>query len=148
MANYDRELKMGADIRKKEKVEKVTEFAERMKKKQEEAEAVLQKVQEEIKQQADKEKNKTEEWKKGNRIILSMKNLVFREKLARNLVNKYIGLYFINKVVFTNAVKLQLLTLIRIYSVVNISQIVQYKEQIRGQKVEEVKLVEVKRVEE
>ena len=32
MANYRRELRMGADIRKKGKVEKVTEFVERMKK--------------------------------------------------------------------------------------------------------------------
>ena len=32
MANYGKELRMGADIRKKEKVEKVTEFAKRIKK--------------------------------------------------------------------------------------------------------------------
>jgi len=32
MANYSRELRMGGDIRKKEKVEKATEFIERMKK--------------------------------------------------------------------------------------------------------------------
>jgi len=30
--NYGRELRMGADIRKRGKMEKVTEFAERMKK--------------------------------------------------------------------------------------------------------------------
>jgi len=32
MVNYVRELRMGVDIRKKGEVEKVTEFAERMKK--------------------------------------------------------------------------------------------------------------------
>ena len=32
IANYGRELRMGADIRKKEKVEKAMEFVERMKK--------------------------------------------------------------------------------------------------------------------
>jgi len=31
MANYSRELRIKADIRRKEKVEKITEFAERMK---------------------------------------------------------------------------------------------------------------------
>ena len=41
MANYGRELRMGADIRKKGKVEKATELAERMKKVQEEASLVL-----------------------------------------------------------------------------------------------------------
>ena len=37
MANYRRKLRMGADIRKKGKVEKVMEFVERMKKVQEDA---------------------------------------------------------------------------------------------------------------
>ena len=39
---------MGADIRRKGKVEKVTEFVERMKRVQEKVEAVLRKVQEEM----------------------------------------------------------------------------------------------------
>jgi len=41
MANYGRELRIGTDIKKKGKVEKATEFAERMKKVQEEASLVL-----------------------------------------------------------------------------------------------------------
>ena len=32
MENYGRELRMGINIRKKEKIEKVTEFAKRIKK--------------------------------------------------------------------------------------------------------------------
>jgi len=32
IANYGRKLRMGTDIRKKEKVEKIMEFAEKMKK--------------------------------------------------------------------------------------------------------------------
>ena len=44
MANYGRELRMGADIRKKGKVEKATEFVERLKKVQEEAGMALKKV--------------------------------------------------------------------------------------------------------
>jgi len=44
MAKYSRELRMEADIRKKEKVEKVMEFAKRMKKVQEEARVVLKKA--------------------------------------------------------------------------------------------------------
>jgi len=49
MVNYDRELRMGADIRRKGKVEKVMEFAERMIKVQKEAGVVLRKVQKDIK---------------------------------------------------------------------------------------------------
>ena len=44
ITNYERELRMGGDIRKRGKVEKVTEFVERMKKVHEEAEAALKKV--------------------------------------------------------------------------------------------------------
>ena len=49
MANYERELRMRGDIRKKGKVEKATEFVERMKKVYEEAGAALKKMQEDMK---------------------------------------------------------------------------------------------------
>ena len=49
MANYERELRMEGDIRKRGKVESTTEFVKRMKKVYEEAGAVLKKVQEDIK---------------------------------------------------------------------------------------------------
>ena len=35
MANYRREIRMGVDLRKKRKMEKITEFAKRMRKRQE-----------------------------------------------------------------------------------------------------------------
>ena len=50
--------------------------------------------------------------------------------------------------VSTSAVKLQLLTSMRIYQVVNIIQIVRYKEQVEGQKKEKGKPIEVARFEE
>jgi len=80
--------------------------------------------------------------------MLSIKYLVFKQKLAKKLVNWYIGPYIIDKLVSTNAVRLQLPMSMRIHSVVNISQVVWYKEQVEGQKVEEVKLVEVDKVRE
>ena len=49
IANYGRELRMEGDIRKKGKVEKVTEFVERMKKVHEETGAALKKAQKDIK---------------------------------------------------------------------------------------------------
>jgi len=49
MANYGRKLKIEMDIRRKGKVEKATEFVERMRKVQEEAGATLRKAQEEMK---------------------------------------------------------------------------------------------------
>ena len=53
-----------------------------------------------------------------------MKDLVFKERLARKLIDQYIGLYIIDKVVSTNVIKLKLLTSIRIYLVVNVSWVI------------------------
>ena len=58
------------------------------------------------------------------------------------------GLYEIEEVVSSNAVKLQLPSSMRIHLVVNMSRIVQYKEQVKGQKKKEGKPVEVEGVEE
>ena len=44
IANYRRELRMEVDLRKKEKIEKATEFVERMRKVQKEARVVLMKA--------------------------------------------------------------------------------------------------------
>ena len=53
--------------------------------------------------------------------MLSTKDLVFKKRLVKRLVNQYLGLYIINEVVSTNIVKLQLLTLMRIHIIVNVS---------------------------
>ena len=63
------------------------EFVERMKKVHEEVGAALKKAQENIKRQADKGKKKTKNWKKGDRIMLSTKDLVFKERPAKKLVD-------------------------------------------------------------
>jgi len=148
MANYGREMRMGGDIRKKGKVENATEFVERMKKVHEEAEAVLRKTQEEMKRYADRGRKETEKWKKGDKVLLSTKDLVFKERPSKKLMERYVGPYAIEEVVSSNAVKLRLPSLMRIHPVVNVSQIVRYKEQVKGQKKEEGKLVEVEGVEE
>ena len=54
MANYGRELRMGGNIRKRGKVEKVTKFVERMKKVHEEVGVALKKAQEDMKRQVDR----------------------------------------------------------------------------------------------
>ena len=87
MTNYSRKLRMGVDIRRKGKMEKATEFAEKIKRVQEKAKAVLKKVQEEMKQQANKERREVETWKIEDKVMLNMKDLVFRERLARKLVD-------------------------------------------------------------
>jgi len=99
MANYRREMRMGGDIRKSGKVEKVTEFVERIKRVYEKARAALKKTQEDMKRQADKGRKETEDWKKGDRVMLSTKDLVFKERLVKKLVDCYVGPYTIEEVV-------------------------------------------------
>jgi len=115
---------MGANVRKKGKVEKAMEFVEQMKEVQEEVRVALKKMQEDMKRQADKGRKESEKWKNGNRVMLSTKDLVFKERPVKKLVDQYMGPYIIEEVVSTNVVKLQLPTSIRIYLVVNISQII------------------------
>ena len=81
-------------------------------------------------------------------MLLSTKDLVFKKRPVRKLMERYIGLYTIEEVVSMNVVKLRLPSSMRIHLVVNVSWIVQYKEQVRGQKKEEGKPVEIEGVEE
>jgi len=60
IANYGRELRIGGDIRRRRKVEKVIEFMERMKQVQEEVGVALKKAQEDIKRQVDKGRERIE----------------------------------------------------------------------------------------
>ena len=61
ITNYSRELRMGGDIRRKEKVKKATEFVEKLKRVQEEVETALKKTQKEMKRYTDRNRKKTEE---------------------------------------------------------------------------------------
>ena len=65
-----------------------------------------------------------EVWKVEDKVMLSTKDLIFKERLVKKLVNYYVGPYIIDKIVSTNVIKLQLPTLMRIHLVVNISQVV------------------------
>ena len=93
-----------------------------------------------MKRYADRGRRETKAWKKGDRVLLSTKDLVFKERPSKKLMERYIGPYAIEEVVSSNAVKLRLPNLMRIHPVVNVSRIVRYKEQVEGQKKEEGRL--------
>ena len=124
------------------------EFVKRMKKIHEKVGVVLKKIQEEIKRYVDYSRREMEEWKKRDRVLLNTKDLVFKEKPVKKLTERDVEPYVIEKVVLSNVVKLWLPISMRIHPVVNISQIVQYKKQVRGQKKEEEKPIEVEGTEE
>jgi len=73
---------------------------------------------------------------------------VFKERPSKKLTERYVKPYAIEEVVSSNAVKLRLPSSMRIHLVINVSRIVRYKEQMKEQKKEEGKLVEVEGVEE
>jgi len=87
MANYSKEMRMEGDIRKRGKVKKAVEFVERMKRIHEETGAALKKSQGDMKRQADRGRKKTKDWKKGNKVLLNTKDLVFKERPAKKLVD-------------------------------------------------------------
>ena len=101
-----------------------------------------------MKRYTDRGRKETEKWKRGDWVLLSTKDLVFKERPSKKLIERYVGPYAIEEVVSLNAVKLRLPSSMRIHPVVNVSWIVHYKEQVKGQKKEEGKLVEVEGVEE
>ena len=69
-------------------------------------------------------------WQIGNREI-------------KKLIEKFVRSYKIKKIILENVVELELLVLIKIYPVVNMSKIALYQEQIEGQKKISSLLVEI-----
>ena len=47
----------------------------------------MKRAQEEMKQQADRERKEAEVWKVGDSVMLSIKDLVFKKRLAKKLVD-------------------------------------------------------------
>ena len=78
-------------------------------------------AQEEIKRQADRGRREAENWKVGDKVMLSTKDLMFKERPVKKLVDRFIGPYTIDEVISTNVIKLRLPTSIRIHPLVNIS---------------------------
>ena len=134
--NYGREPRMGFDIRKKGRNEKAEEFVREMKERHEEARAVLVKSQEEMKRQVDRSRKETEEYRIGDRVLISTKDFSaeLMKRATKKLTEKFIEPYVVRKIVSENAVELELPVSLRIHLVVNVRRIVKYREQIEGQK--------------
>jgi len=116
---------MGFEGRRKEKYEAVGKFVERIKKIQEEAKAVLEKAQEEIKKFANRRQREEEEYRVGNLVLLSTKDLKWQMKGRRSekLIECFVGPYKVKKIISSNVIELELPKSIRIHSVVNVSRI-------------------------
>ena len=123
--NYGREPRIGFDIRKKGKNEKAEEFVREMKEKYEEARVALVRSQEEMKRQADRNRTEAEEYRVGDKVLISTKDFLMElmKRATKNLMEKFIGPYVVKKIVSENVIELELLVSLRIHLVVNVRRI-------------------------
>ena len=125
-------------MRKKGKYEGAEKFVEKMKNVQEEAKAALQKAQEEMKQYADRERGEVEEYRVGDLVLLSTKDLKYQMigRCMEKFTERFVGPYKVKAIVSSNAIELELPSTVKIHPVVNVSRVRKYKSQVEGQRKE------------
>jgi len=135
-ANYGQDLRIGFEGRRKEKYEVIGKFVERIKKIQEKAKAVLEKVQEEMKKFTNRKLEEGEEYRVGDLVLLSTKDLKWQIKGRRSgkLIEHFVGPYKVKRIVSSNMIELELPKSIKIHPVVNVSRVWLYKPQVEEQK--------------
>jgi len=141
---------MGFKGRKKGKYQGVEKFIEKMKEIQKKAKAVLDKAQEEIKKYVDKKRAEVDDYKVGDLVMLSTKDLKYQmvERRTEKLTERFVGPYKIKKIISSNIVELELPSIIKIHLIVNVSRICRYIGQVKRQKKEQPAPVIIKGEEE
>ena len=136
--NQGQNPRMGFEIRKKGKYKRAEKFAEKIRSVQEDAKAVLQKVQEDMKRYADREREEVEEYRVGNLVLLSTKDLKYQMigRCIEKFTECFVGLYKVKAIISSNAIELELPSTVKIHPVVNVSRVWKYKLQVEGQKKE------------
>ena len=135
-ANYGQDPRIEFEGRRKGKYKVVGRFVERIKKIQKEAKAVLGKVQKKMKKFANRRQREEEEYKVGDLVLLSTKDLKWqmKERRLKKLTEYFVGLYKVKGIVSSNAIELELPKSIKIHPIVNVSRVQLYKLQVEGQK--------------
>jgi len=110
----------------------------------------LRKVQEEIKKYVDRKRGEVDNYKVGDLVMLSTKDLKYQmvSRRTEKLTERFMGPYRIKKIVSLNAVELELPSTVKIHSVVNVSRLHKYIGQVEGQKREQPAPVIIKGEEE
>jgi len=141
---------MGFELRKKGKFEEANKFVERMQEIQGEAKVTLSKVQEDMKKYADRHRGEAEEYRVGDLVLLSTKDLKYQMvgRRTEKLTKRFVGPYKVKSIVSMNTIELELPSTIRIHLVVNVSRVQRYTSQVEGQKKEMPQPVVIKEEEE
>jgi len=124
-ANYGQDPKIGFKERRKGKYKAAEEFVERMRKIQEKVKAALGKAQEEMKKFANRKRREEEEYRVGDLVLLSTKDLKWQMKGRRleKLTECFVGPYKVKGIISSNAIELELPKSIKIHPVVNVSRV-------------------------
>jgi len=124
-ANYGQDPRMGFEERKKGKYVGVEKFIKKIKEIQEEAKAALGKAQADMKKYADKKRLDIEEYKVGDLVMLSTKDLKYQMvgRRTEKLTERFVSPYKVKEIVSLNMVKLELPSIVKIYLVVNVSKV-------------------------
>jgi len=100
----------------------------------EEAQAALSKACDDMTRYADFYKRQAPEYKVGNKVWLSTKNLNIDQPLCK-LTEHQLGPYEIIKIISSNAVKLKLPASFKIHNIINVSRIRLYHPPVAGQSI-------------
>jgi len=133
--------------KKKRKYKRAKKFIKKIKEIQEETRAALGKVQEKIKKYVDRKRREVNDYKVGDLVMLSTKDLKYQMvgRRTEKLMERFVGPYKVKKIVSSNTVELELPDTIQIHLVVNVSRICRYVGQVEGQKKEQLALVIIDR---
>ena len=91
---------------------------------------MLGKVQEDMKKYTDKRRSEVNKYK--------VRDLVMVRRRTEKLPERFVGPYKVQKIVSSNAVKLELPSTVKIHPVVNVSKIQCYVGQVEGQRKEQL----------
>ena len=103
-----------------------------------------------MKHYADRERGEVEEYRVGNLVLLSTKDLKYQMVGRRmdKFTECFVGPYKVKAIISSNAIELDLPSTVRIHPVVNVSQVRWYKSQVEGQRKETPQLVVIEEEEE
>jgi len=92
-----------------------------------------------MKKYADKKRSDIDEYKVGDLVMLSTKDLKYQMvgRRMEKLTERFVDPYKIKKVVSPNTIELELPSTVRIHLVVNISRVRKYVGQVKEQKREQ-----------
>ena len=93
--------RMGFEGKRGKRFEAAEEFVERMKQVQEEVKAVLEKAQEEMRKYADRKRREGVEFKVGNLVLLSTRELKWhmQGRRSENLTEQFVGSYKVKRII-------------------------------------------------